>query len=147
MRNVLHCLCLLAIPAVAFGQEINNTPPPAPPPPPIVNAPDAPKNAPVPTGGDQMATPPPPGGVPPQGGLGPGQYGPGQSTGYQPYYGMPYGQPGAKPKGPEVGLMFTEGAYGLLAAGAEVLLPGLLMSVLGIGPGSAPPLGDIILVG
>jgi len=121
MTKVLLCLALLG-PALAQAQA---TAAPPPPPPPLVNAPDVPLATPA----DQAPTPPPPGSIPPPGVGSPLQ--PNGSTGYQPYFGMGYGPKAPKPEGPEVGLMITEGAFGILTAAASTLLPYLLLSQLG----------------
>jgi hypothetical protein len=133
-------------PGLALAQTAQPTPPP--PPPPIVTAPDAPTAQPAnpqPAAGAQQPTPPPPGYNPPVTNPGYNGY---QQPGYQPYYGMPYGQPGAKPTGPEIGLMITEGAFGMLTAAAEVLLPFLLFDALSQGgAGFDPTLMNILIVG
>jgi hypothetical protein len=158
MRLMASLAASLFVPAFALAQApAQETPPP---PPPIVNAPDVPQQpqagAPAAPGADTMATPPPPGANPPPVnnpmGYQPGY--PGSQPGIQPYYGIPYGQPGAKPNGPEIGLMVTEGAFGVLTGAAEVLLPYLLFALLdgsggGAGGGSvfSGSLLDILIVG
>jgi hypothetical protein len=160
MRLTASLMASLFLPALALAQApAAETPPP---PPPMVNAPEAPAQQPAAAGAplaagapgaDTTATPPPPGANPPalnNPGMG---YQPGYQSGYQQYYGMPYGQPGAKPQGPEIGLMVTESAFGILTGAAEVLLPYLLFALLdgsgGSGSGSvfSGSLLDILFVG
>jgi hypothetical protein len=115
-------LLLCATSALAQGTTTFSPPPmvpagPPPMPPPETNTPPAglSPNAPVNTQG----TPPPPSLVPPN------AYQPGGSTGYQ--Y-SPYGQPKAVEKpGPEVGLMVSEGLFGMLTAAGIVVLPYFLL--------------------
>ncbi len=95
---------------------VPSSPPPQPAPEP--NTPPAtlgPSNAPV----NSQGTPPPPSLVPPN------TYVPGGSSGYQ--Y-SPYGQPKAVEKpGPEIGLMVSEGLFGMLTAAGIVVLPYFLL--------------------
>lgn len=147
MRHIVTLSSLFLLPGLALAQApVDQTAPP--PPPPIVAAPpgDVPQAPPAqaaPPPNQQQPTPPPPGYNPPV--TNPG-YNP-QYPGYQPYFGMPYGQPAPKPSGPEIGLMITEGAFGMLTAGAEVLLPFLLLDVLSQGGGFDPTLMNILIIG
>lgn len=92
---------------------VPSSPPPTPPPEP--SAPPA-----TLTPGPVSGTPPPPSMVPPN------TYVPGGATsGYQ--Y-SPYGQPRlAEKPGPEIGLMVSEGLFGMLTAAGVVVLPYFLL--------------------
>jgi hypothetical protein len=156
MRLLASLAASLFVPALALAQA--PAPEAPPPPPPIVNAPDAPTQppaagAPAVPGADTVATPPPPGANPPPLNN-PMGYQPGYQPGMQPYYGIPYGQQAPKPQGPEIGLMVTEGAFGVLTGAAEVLLPYLLFSLLEGGGSSSGggavfsgSLLDVLIVG
>ena len=100
-------------------------PPSAPPPPPVASNPAANPY------GNQAPTPPPPGSTPPPAGAAnpygnPGltPYAPGQP--YSPY-GAPYGNAAFQKPPPEVGLMFAEGAFGILTAAGVALIPYFLL--------------------
>ncbi len=124
-RSVTMMLLLLASAALAQATTtggqwtpppmVPSTPPPTPAPEPT--APPANLKSGAPT--NSPGTPPPPSMVPPNG------YAPGSSTGYQ--Y-SPYGQPKAQEKpSPEIGLMVSEGLFGVLTAAGVVVLPYFLL--------------------
>ena len=118
-------LLLLLCASTAFAQATTPgqwTPPPmvpsSPPPTPAPEPTAPPANLNAPT--NNQGTPPPPSMVPPN------TYpGTNPSTGYQ--Y-SPYGQPRAAEKpSPEIGLMVSEGLFGMLTAAGVVVLPYFLL--------------------
>lgn len=136
MRTLAVLLLLALMPAVARAQQSppsNDVPTDSPPPPPLVDAPKA--DEPQKKLADQgPPTPPPPG------------YS--QQGAQLPYPYSPYGQK-PEPPGPEIGLMFTESAFGMLtAAGTSLLSYYLLLkpmgSAIGTGTGDAGTIYNIV---
>ena len=103
--------------------------------PPLVNAP-APESPPAtkPTG-ELAPTPPPPGYVP-------------QGDSKVPYPYSPYGAVKTPEPGPEIGLMITESAFGILAAaGSSILMHFFMIRPLSTQLSQAQPgLGDVLLI-
>ncbi len=125
-------LVVLLVPSLVLAQS-----PAAASPPPLVPAPpqDAPLATPPPPQDLGPPTPPPPGATP----LPPGMQAPSSGYPYSPY-GTPYAQSQSQEPPKEIGLMVSEGAFGILTAAGTSLLPYFLFKGTGLfGGGSQGP--------
>lgn len=122
------------------------SPPPMPSPEPgVAPATLQPTPPPLPASTVQPGTPPPPAAAPPSYVPGSPSYVPGTQPSYPGYPYSPYGSPvGREKPGPEVGLMVSEALFGMLTAGASLVLPYVLFSLSGIT--DFPTVGNIILI-